>query len=373
MAQGEIKKTRKGDGIYQRGKIWYLDCRIKGQRYVMKLGTGFTRTVAAELANIEKTKMYQGEAGTLKKKQKDLTFEDAANAFLKHAAVERRPRTYLTYKECCGRLRVSFAGMRLSQITTWLVQGHRQKRIDAGAKIRANREVSCLKNLVNFCIRMGLYQGENPTAGIRLPKEPWNKIRFLAHDEEARLIHELSEPLRTLVMLGIYTGVRIQSEGVGLEWEHVDLTCNLVTVPGSLAKNGHERVIPLNRIIRTALAELRKTAKGGSIFLSGDGLPYRHIRKSFDRACHRADLVGITPHVLRHTFASRLVMAGVDLRTIQELGGWQSLDMVMRYSHLSPHHKAQAVEALCGPPIFETDDNVTTIGGVAQVARLVSA
>ena len=51
-------------------------------------------------------------------------------------------------------------------------------------------------------------------------------------------------------------------------------------------------------------------------------------------------------HTLRHTFASRLAMAGVDLRTIQELGGWHSLQMVERYSHLSPNHKAQAVERI---------------------------
>jgi site-specific recombinase XerD len=54
----------------------------------------------------------------------------------------------------------------------------------------------------------------------------------------------------------------------------------------------------------------------------------------------------VTPDVLRHTFASRLVMAGVDLRTVQELGGWSSLAMVQRYSHLSPSHKAEVVERL---------------------------
>jgi site-specific recombinase XerD len=54
----------------------------------------------------------------------------------------------------------------------------------------------------------------------------------------------------------------------------------------------------------------------------------------------------VSPHVLRHTFASRLAMAGVDLRTIQELGGWKTLSMVQRYAHLSPSHKAEAVERI---------------------------
>lgn len=54
----------------------------------------------------------------------------------------------------------------------------------------------------------------------------------------------------------------------------------------------------------------------------------------------------MTPHVLRHTFASRLEMAGVDLRTVHELGGWSSLDLVQRYAYLTPAHKAEAVERI---------------------------
>ena len=55
-------------------------------------------------------------------------------------------------------------------------------------------------------------------------------------------------------------------------------------------------------------------------------------------------------HCNRHTFASRLVMAGVDLRTVQELGGWRSLSMVMKYAHLAPEHRLAAVEALVRAP-----------------------
>ena len=67
-------------------------------------------------------------------------------------------------------------------------------------------------------------------------------------------------------------------------------------------------------------------------------------------ACGKAKLSGVTPHTLRHTFASRLGMAGVDPRTIQELGGWKELKMVERYSHLSPKHKAEAVEKTLAKP-----------------------
>jgi site-specific recombinase XerD len=59
-----------------------------------------------------------------------------------------------------------------------------------------------------------------------------------------------------------------------------------------------------------------------------------------------AGITGVTPHTLRHTFASRLVMSGADLLTVQELGGWQTIGMVERYTHLSKGHKAEALERL---------------------------
>jgi site-specific recombinase XerD len=84
--------------------------------------------------------------------------------------------------------------------------------------------------------------------------------------------------------------------------------------------------------------------------------PYRSILTTFRTACRNGGLKDVTPHVLRHTFASRLAMVGVDPRTIQELGGWASLELVERYTHLSPTHKAEAVERIAqnSPTLFTT-------------------
>src|SRR5262245_14533948 len=73
---------------------------------------------------------------------------------------------------------------------------------------------------------------------------------------------------------------------------------------------------------------------------------YRSIQNIFRTACKRAGLVNVTPHVMRHTFASRLGMEGVDIRTIQELGRWKDIRMVQRYANLSERHKAEAIEKL---------------------------
>jgi integrase len=337
--------ARHGDGLYLRGKdTWYLNCQINGKRYQVKLGKHVSKSVAKELALVKRAQILKGEAG-IGNKRKDCSFMKAKEEFLKHTKTDRRPRTYQTYHECLTRIATSFHGKRLSEINTWLIKGHHQNRVASGARIRANREVAVLKNLFNFAIRMGFYEGDNPASGIKLPKEPWQKVRYLEPEEESRLIQQLKEPLRTLVIVGIHCGIRVQSEGLSLKWNHIDLKRDLLCVEAAFAKNGEQRVIPLNATVREALKNLKEGETCEYVFAK-DGIPHRQIGKSFKRACQRANLDGVSPHVLRHTFASRLVMNGVDLRTVQDLGGWKNIGMVVRYAHLSPDHRKRAVERL---------------------------
>jgi site-specific recombinase XerD len=79
-----------------------------------------------------------------------------------------------------------------------------------------------------------------------------------------------------------------------------------------------------------------------------DRLQGSDIDATFRKARKAAGLngTGVTIHTLRHTFASNLVMAGVDLITVQQYGGWSDLEMVQRYAHLSPHHKTKAIEKI---------------------------
>jgi site-specific recombinase XerD len=102
---------------------------------------------------------------------------------------------------------------------------------------------------------------------------------------------------------------------------------------------------------------------------------YRSLKTAFTTALEHVNLAeDITPHVLRHTWASRLVMKGVDLRTLQELGGWKSLNMVQRYTHPSPEHKRQATELLVERvptnfPTPKTSKPVSPCAPIAQVDR----
>lgn len=364
--------ARRGDGLILKKKTWYLEARIGGVRYQKRLGKGITRKIALELSQVVRGQILKNEAGIGGKKRKDIGFDEASEKFLAWATAEKRPNTLRGYRKCLARLAQTFGGQRLGEISTWQLESYRQKRTagvklteaerpagvsDAnwarlrkqaqhGAPVRVNREVGLVKNLFNRMIAWGLYEGLNPAVAVKLRREPKTRLRWLEPEEEHRLLAACQEPLRSLVLVGLHTGLRIQAEALTLRWSSVDLKRGSLTVESGYAKNGKMRSVPLNSIVRAALEQLQRTAIGDLVFARVDGLPFRSVKTTFKTACRKADLSGVTPHTLRHTFCSRLVMSGADLRTVQELGGWQTISMVERYSHLSASHKAEAVEKI---------------------------
>jgi integrase len=174
-------------------------------------------------------------------------------------------------------------------------------------------------------------------------KEPRRRLRFLEHEEEDRLLAECAEPLRTMVLVGTNCGLRLKAEGLTLLWDGIDVERKSLTVVAAYAKNGMSRTVSLNSVVLAALNRLSQISE--FVFAKRNGNPYHAIR-GFRAACQGAGLTGVTPHTLRHTFATRLVENGVDLRTVQELGGWATLSLIQRYAHVSPTRKAEAVEGL---------------------------
>jgi len=313
--------ARRGDGIYQRGRTWWLDFTHRGERHVTRLGKNISRTVAGELARVQRGAILKGEAGIGGPPRKDILFEKAAEQFTEWAETNRRPKTARCYKQCVVRLKESFAGKRLREIDPLSVERHKRARIKAEAPIAANRELATLRALINKARTWGLYEGGNPVSEVKIPRERPSRLRYLEPDEETALLGAAKDPLRTIVLVGLHAGLRIQAEALTLQWADVDLKRGLLTVQAAYAKNGETRTVPLNSTLRVALQELREHARGAYVFAKRDGTPLRSIRTAFLHACTSAGLKDVTPHTLRHTFASRLAMEGVDLRTIQELGG----------------------------------------------------
>jgi integrase len=140
------------------------------------------------------------------------------------------------------------------------------------------------------------------------------------------------------------TGMR-RGEILGLTWDQVDLKHGFILL--EVTKNGERKEIPINGMLRTTLQGLTRHIDSPYVFWQGEnGNRYKAVTRSFKTACTKADIKDFHFHDLRHTFASQLVMAGVDLTTVKELLGHKSITMTLRYAHLAPSHKAKAVDIL---------------------------
>ncbi len=201
----------------------------------------------------------------------------------------------------------------------------------------------------------------NPATLVKAKPEHNERIRFLSEAEEGRLLTALSSDWPQHVqafLVSIHTGMRA-GEQFQLKWRDVSLERRLISLPKT--KTGKARHIPLNAVACSALQERRRTQRGNEarqevkgadhaeseyVFRDAGRDPQHNYRRWFNEALSEAKIKDYSWHCNRHTFASRLVMVGVDLRTVAELMGHNSIQMTMRYAHLAPQHNRAAVDRL---------------------------
>lgn len=150
-------------------------------------------------------------------------------------------------------------------------------------------------------------------------REPKGRLRFLTEQEAERLVECCAEHLRPIVVTALNTGLRLE-EILKLKWEEVDFKNQIVYVTNS--KNGEQRQVPMNNTLTEALQGVKLGKPSPWVFCNDNGQPYTRITRSLERAKRKAGIEDFHFHDLRHTFASRLVMRGVDLVTVKELLGY---------------------------------------------------
>jgi len=174
-----------------------------------------------------------------------------------------------------------------------------------------------------------------------------------------------ADHLKPMVITSLGTGMR-RGELFALTWEFVDADLKIISVDGNYAKSGKTRHIPMNSdVLQTLLDWKRQTsAIGGLVFRSANGSKFDNVNSSWERVLREAKIENFRWHDMRHTFASRLAMANVDLNTIRELLGHADYNMTLRYAHLAPSHKAAAVERLVGGGREVNEASVSTIAAL---------
>lgn len=226
--------------------------------------------------------------------------------------------------------------------------------------------MALLKNLFNKAIGWGKCE-HNPVTGIKQFKES-HRIRYLTKEEEEKLRYFFPPEYWPWVEIALHTGFR-QSEQFELRWENVDFQIKVITIPDS--KNGEVRYVPMNDKVVKIFRSLPSRLKGPWVFPSANWHtpkdPHNFTQRIFLPAVRKAGIDDFRWHDLRHTFASRLVMKGTDLRTVQDLMGHKTITMTQRYAHLSPEHQREAVQRLADEESTDTKTDTTKKQEAASV------
>ena len=285
-----------------------------------------------------------------------------------------RPRTA---EGTLWRLGLHFAkwyNKPLSAITVEDVEGWRLKRINEGIEpSTVRRDLDALSSVLTRAVKLDKL-ANNPVRRVERPKiDRTPKVRYLDAAEERRIRKALSErdaemrkaresanrwrkarkqdPLPPLpyfgdhltpaVLISMNTGMR-RGELLALRWANVDMKGKQLTVEGATAKAGQTRHIPLNDEALDVLKKWKEQAPAGDRVIAVD----TGFKTAWASLLERAKITKFRWHDLRHHFASRLVQAGVPLNTVRELLGHGSMAMTLRYAHLAPDQKAEAVALL---------------------------
>ena len=225
-----------------------------------------------------------------------------------------------------------------------------------------NNVLTCLRRMLVVARKRGLIEF---VPDIEWLKRDHVEFDFLTFDEAERLLAAAHGEWRTMILTALRTGMR-HGELIGLRWEDVDLVAGRIVVRQNVVngrigtpKSGKPREIPLGIEVRTALKDHRHL-RGPLVFchMSGALLGTVDTRLPLWRACKKAGLRQIGYHVLRHSFASHLVMRGASLKAVQELLGHSSIQMTMRYAHLAPEVVNETVRLLDGPSAGWVPDRV---------------
>ena len=328
-------------GVFQSKKtgLWYLDYRTPdGKRRREMIGP--SKQLAENVMRKRKVEMAEDRFLDKAKKAK-IKFEDFCLEYYNIHSKPNKKSWKMDYFHL-EELKKFFKGKYLYEITASDIEKFKIERLKKVSPSTVNRQLGVLRGMFNKAIAWGKLE-KSPMRTVDFLKEPKGRLRFLEREEIPRLLSNSTKKLRPIVTVAIFTGMR-RGEIFRLKWHDIDFRRNIITLLDT--KNGDKREVPMNEQVKTALIRVPKNPESPYVFCNEEGQPLHDVRKSFWTALRKSGIKDFRFHDLRHTFASQLVMSGIDLNTVRELLGHKDMTMTLRYSHLSPSHKQRAVDIL---------------------------
>lgn len=321
--------------LFKRGPVWWIDIASPtGERLRKSSGT-HQKELAQEYHDRLKADLWK--QSRLKEKPSH-TWEEAADRWL--ADREEKPNACNNAQYIAWMLKY-LKGKPISGIDKDMIDTLRTKKSREGVSPQTvNHYMKTLRAILRAAWEWGWIEA---VPSIRLQKIEQKRLRFLTREETDRLLIELPPHMKAIVSFALATGLR-QRNILDLAWEQIDLHRRICWIHADQAKARKVLRIPLNQdAIDVLLAQM---GKHDLRVFTYKGRPVETIGNSFDRAVKKVGIEDFRFHDLRHTWASWHVQNGTPIAVLQELGGWASLAMVMRYAHLADHHLSEWAEKI---------------------------
>jgi integrase len=315
-----------------------------------------TKGEAKNWAATVETEMRMGRYQDVRPTER-LSFTEAIERYLEHVSTKKRPNSEIRDRISAKAILDGFdRSLSLADINARRLVAYRDARLKSVSPSTLQKEFALLSHLFNIARREWGLSVTNPVSGVTRPKVNNSRTRFLTKEEAQKLLDAArtsrNQKLYPYLLLMMHSGMR-PSEAAGLRWGDVDLEARLVKL--KITKTVM-RYVPLTEVAEKVLRSLRPADAGNETFVflpQGSPLleknltrPNLYFRRSFYTVRIKAGLEDVHLHDLRHTAASHLLMAGVDIRTLAEILGHKTMQMVQRYTHLLNDHKLKAVDRI---------------------------
>jgi len=342
--------------LYQRGTTWWVRFNAPGGKAIRRSAGTTDRTQAEEFHDRLKAEMWRvhwlGE-------RPRRTWQEAVVRWLRdtdHKADHGKDVAKLRWLDRhLGR-------KHLDEIDRDLIDRIGQlKRHEASAST-ANRYLAVIRAILRAARDEWEWVDRAPR--VRLYPEPRKRVRWITPEEATQLMAELPSHLAAMAAFTLATGLR-QSNVSYLTWDQVDMARGMAWIHADQAKARKAIAVPLNADALTVLRK-RLGRHPKYVFTFGNKPVARTSTKAWKAACQRAGIVDFRWHDLRHTWASWHAQNGTSLQELMELGGWSTMEMVLRYAHLAGEHLKGAASRIEG-----TNPAQTTHSDEGKALRLV--
>ena len=323
--------------LRKRGAVWWIDIRApNGQRVRRSAGTE-SRALAQELHDRLKAELWRTQKLGEKPKR---SWNEAVVRWLKEASHKASIECDKAHLRWLDRY---LRDKDLEAITRGVIDRLTEARLGEGvSNATVNRTMEVLRAILRKCVNEWEWIDKAPQ--VRMLKEPTRRVRFLTRADAARLLKALPAHLADMAVFSLATGLR-RANVTGLQWSQVDLTRRIAWIHPDQAKARKAIAVPLNA--EAVLVIRKQIGRHATHVFSYKGRPVTQVStKAWYQALSNAGIENFRWHDLRHTWASWHVQQGTPLHVLQELGGWETAEMVRRYAHLNAEHLAPYADRL---------------------------